>query len=229
VALGAILVLLGLVTCARVWLHAGGLLWVFGWPGIAFVAVGVAHILNVRSVFGKRADGTIGKFHMTALLPFLAFTWATWHLVRATTREPMIHSLTPELWLGRRLLATELPVDVDHVVDLTAEFREAVRARSYTSLPILDGGIPDQHELRSALDAVPRCGTTFVHCAQGHGRTALFAACFLIDREGVDADTAIARVLAARPRARMRASQRSFVTEFAAQRRADPLKRSSGS
>jgi protein-tyrosine phosphatase len=182
--------------------------------------------LNVRSVFGKRADGTIGKFHMTALLPFLAFTWATWHLVRVTTREPMIHSLTPELWLGRRLLTSELPVEVDHVVDLTAEFREVVRTRSYTSLPILDGGIPDRDELRSALDAVPRRGITFVHCAQGHGRTALFAACFLIDREGVDADTAIARVLAARPHSRMRASQRSFVNEFAAQRRSDPFKRS---
>jgi protein-tyrosine phosphatase len=157
--------------------------------------------------------------HVVVLFPFLAFTWLTWHLARIVSREPMMHALTPNVRIGRRLLARELPADVDHVVDLTAEFREVARARGYTGLPILDASVPDRDELRRALDAVPKTGSVYVHCAQGHGRTALFASCLLIAREGLDADIAIARVLAVRPLARMKAAQRAFVREFAVQSR----------
>lgn len=211
---GVSLAALGVIVGAQAWSH-GGWGWLLLWPGGALMVVGGAYLASYRGIFGKRPDGTLGALAVLALWPFLGLTWGTWHLVRIVSREPPIDVLSPWLRVGRRLLRHELPREIDHVVDLTAEFREIARARGYTCLRILDGGVPDRDELRRALDAVPRTGTTLVHCAQGHGRTALFAACLLIDREGREAEAALALIGDARPGARMNRAQRRFVEEFA--------------
>lgn len=71
--------------------------------------------------------------------------------------------------------------------------------------------------------------TTLIHCAQGHGRTALVATCLLIQRDNLTAPAAIAAVLAARPHARMNRSQRAFVDAFAANVHIDDGPTSGGS
>lgn len=185
------------------------------WTGLTFIAVGVAYLCNLRGIFGKRPDGTLGAPHVLALLPFLALTWTTWHVSRRLSREPPVSVLSPRLRLARRLLPHELPADVDLVVDLTAEFTARIRPPRYLNLRILDGGLPDPAELRRVLDALPTTGTTLVHCAQGHGRTAMFSACLLVQHDDRSADAAIAEVLAARPLARMTRAQRAFVTAYA--------------
>jgi hypothetical protein len=210
---GAGLAGLGMIIGAQAWSRGGGY-WLLSWPAGALMAVGIAYLASHRGVFGKRPDGTLDPVAVLALWPFLTLTWGTWHLARLVSREPPIDALTPGLRIGRRLLQHELPGDIDHIVDLTAEFREVARARGYTSLKILDGGVPDRGDLRRVLDALPRAGTTLVHCAQGHGRTALFAACLLIDREGRAPQAAIAAVLEVRPEARMNRAQLRFVEQF---------------
>lgn len=214
---GAALMLLGLLLgglasrLALVWMIP--LLWL----AVSFVAVGVAYTTGARGIFGKRPDGTLAGSRVLLLLPFLGLLWGVWHVVRKLSREPPINELSPRLRLARRLLADELPADVALIVDLTAEFRSSITS-NYLSLPILDGGVPDRDQLRRALDAVPQDGVTLIHCAQGHGRTALFAACVLIDRDGLTAEAATAAVLAVRPLARMSPVQRAFVERFAAER-----------
>lgn len=192
------------------------------WMAASFVVVGVAYLFAIRGVFGKQPNGALAAPNVLMLAPFLAFTWAVWHLGRLLSSEPAIDVLSPRLRLARRLLARELPTDVELVVDLTAEFPSRTLGPNYQNLRILDGGRPDPVELRRILDRLPRDGVTLVHCAQGHGRTALFVACLLIDREGLDAATAVARVIAVRPRARMNRAQRAFVDGFASMRDETP-------
>lgn len=173
------------------------------WMATSFTVVGTAYLFQLRGVFGKRPDGSLAASHVLILVPFLGLTWSVWHLARVLSSEPAIDVLSPQLRLARRLLNRELPTDVRLVIDLTAEFPTRSPAPNYQSLRILDGGQPDPVELRQVLDRIPRDGVTLVHCAQGHGRTALFAACLLIDRDGLDAAIAVAQVLAVRPHARM--------------------------
>lgn len=190
------------------------------WMATSFMVVGTAYLFELRGVFGKRPDGTLAASHVLILAPFLGFTWSVWHLARVLSSERAIDVHSPRLRLARRLLARELPTDVDLIIDLTAEFPACNFGPNYQNLRILDGGQPDPIELRHVLERIPREGVTLVHCAQGHGRTALFAACLLIDRDGLDAATAVAQVLAVRPNARMSRIQRAFVDDFAARRRA---------
>ena len=186
------------------------------WTAASFAAVGLAYLFDHRGAFGKRSNGTLATPHVIILAPFLLFTWSVWHLARLLSREPAIAILSPRLRLARRLLAHEIPQDIDLVVDLTAEFPATITRHPYLSLPILDAGVPDPAQLRLTLAAIPPDATTLIHCAQGHGRTALVATCLLIQRNNLTAPAAIAAVLAARPHARMNRSQRAFVDAFAA-------------
>src|SRR5205809_1011561 len=100
-----------------------------------------------------------------------------WHLMRLISREPARNMVTQQLVVGRRLLAYEREDEFDNFVDLTAEFPEPFPIRSspsYRSFPILDGSAPSPEALRVAVTSL-RPGRTFIHCAQGHGRTGLFA------------------------------------------------------
>lgn len=179
---------------------------------------GLAYLFNFHGAFGKRPDGTLATPHVLTLAPFLLFTWSVWHLARLLSREPAISTISPRLRLARRLLPREFPPDIDVVLDLTAEFSATAPVHNYLSLPILDGGVPDAAQLQRTLAAIPTDATTLIHCAQGHGRTALVATCLLIQRSNLDAAAAIVAVLAARPRAKMNRAQRSFVEGAAAHR-----------
>lgn len=215
---GAALVLLGLlmaILAAQLGRIGMALLL---WTAAAFILVGLAYLINHRGIFGKRPNGALSAPHVLLLAPFLALTWAIWHASRSLSREPPISALSPQLRLARRLLAHELPPDIDLVVDLTSEFPTRLRPPHYLNLRILDGGVPDPAELRRVLDSVPRTGTILIHCAQGHGRTALFTACLLVERDGLTADAAVSAILSVRPLARMSRHQRAFLAAHAAAR-----------
>jgi len=172
--LGILLVVLGLVD--RGWFLAAI------WLGCDFLVLGVAHGRASHNVFGKRADGALPLWSWLAFFPLLIYTAVVWHLVRLFSREPSRSAVTEQLVVGRRLLSFELDDEFDNCVDLTAEFPEPAsirRSPSYRSFPILDGSAPTPEALRAAVAAL-RPGRTFVHCAQGHGRTGLFALAVLL-------------------------------------------------
>lgn len=82
---------------------------------------------------------------------------------------------------------SEFPVDdCSSVVDLTAEFpaRDAViNGRTYLCLPSLDCEMPPRDELlKLARRVADMRGKTYVHCANGHGRSACLAALVLMIR-----------------------------------------------
>ena len=161
--------------------------WLLLWSALSFGSVAAGYGGIGPRVFGKNRDGRMPLPLKILNLPYLAYTWAIWHLCRLLSREAAFNEIDDELVIGRRLLAGEAPDGFDHYVDLTAEFEEPMPIRtrsSYRCLPILDASVPSFAELRGVVESAST-GRTFVHCAQGHGRTGLFALALLLHRKRV--------------------------------------------
>jgi protein-tyrosine phosphatase len=196
-----------------------GAAWLLLWPATAFAGAGLGYVGLGARVFGKRADGTVAWPVAVVMAPYLAVGWAGWRLFRLGP-EDACNRVAPWLWLGRRPARGELPPDVTAVVDLTAEFpvdRVELGARGYLGLPTLDGHVPSHGQL---ADLVARAhahgGVLYVHCAYGHGRSALVAAALLLARgEAESAEGAVARLRAVRPGVRLSRSQRAALDRIA--------------
>lgn len=204
----------------------GGPAWLALWPGVDFVLLAAIYGANRPEWLGKRADGRMGATHVVVLGAYFLFTWAMWHLFRRITSEPACHEVAPGMYLGRRPLGRDLPGEVNTIIDLTAEFP---RPRfdhpcAVLQLPTLDAQAPPSDRLGWLIDAAAHApGALYVHCAAGHGRSALVTALVLV-RRGVaaDLDAAIALLQAARPAVRLHAAQeragRTVIAQWQAER-----------
>jgi hypothetical protein len=210
------LAVLGCLAAFASWRLGAPVGWLLAWFALACLIVAAAYALNWPSVFAKTTKAPARLLHQFALLPYLAYTRFVWHLVRLLSSEAASNHLIEGVRIGRRLLRHEIPADIDLVVDLTAELPKMASGATYLCLPILDAGVPDAASLVRAVTSVSSAKRVFIHSAQGHGRTALFAACVLIHR-GYSAQAAIDAVLVARPGARMNRVQLAFVADFATQ------------
>ncbi len=186
------------------------------WASLSFAVVAAGYAGFGSRVFGKRRDGSIAPLVKTVLLPYLLYTWSIWHLCRLLSREAAFNRIGDDLVIGRRLLAGELPEGFDHYVDLTSEFEEPREIRSrqgYRCVPILDASVPSHEELRQAV-AEAANGTAYVHCAQGHGRTGLFALALLFHRGRVTSpQEGIALLQQLRPAISLNRLQRRFIED----------------
>lgn len=193
------------------------------WMGLDFLALGIAHASGRHRVFGKRSDGTLPLWSWMLFLPLLAFTNLVWLITRYVGREPACNQITDQLVVGRRLYPAEVVGAFENYVDLAAEFFEPRAIRSlaaYVSFPILDGAAPTPEALRGAVAGL-RPGRTFVHCAQGHGRTGLFAMAVLLHSGGArTVEEALELLRSARPAVRLNAGQLRCIEAFAS--RQDP-------
>ncbi len=185
------------------------------WPALSFLLVAIAYFGAGPIVFGKQPDGTLEPIRQILLAPFLLYLWLVWHIVRLVSRESPYDQLTESVFIGRRLLSSERPIQFDHIVDLTCEFNEpsALRSTGYISLPTLDTHHPSLDELRRRVEMIANLdGTVYIHCAQGHGRTATLAIAYLIHiGHSVTIDDAIEYVLDRRPLAHLGRSQRKII------------------
>jgi hypothetical protein len=195
----------------------GGLAWWALWPAASLLAVALAYGLGRPELFGK-VDADL-RWSKILLLPYLVVQNAIWHLLRVISREPPFSTIAEGLIIGRRLLSHEYPTGLASIVDLTCEFSEHPPLHGfvfYLNLPILDGGCASPATLDAAVDhilSLPR--PIYLHCAQGHSRTAMIAACLLIELGLASTVThALALVRAARPRARLNRRQAAAVAHF---------------
>ena len=212
-----LLLLLGAMLIA--WgLYERGWLVLVIWPGCNFVILGIAHSVGAHGVFGKRPDGSLPLWSWALFLPLLIYTIMVWYFIRLFLRGPAFNSVTDWLVVGRRLSGLEIQNDLDNYVDLTAEFHEPAAIRhspAYTNFPVLDGAAPTPDALAQAIDRL-RPGKTFVHCAQGHGRTGLFALALLLKSgQARDVEEGLRLLKAVRPRVNLNRAQRACIESFA--------------
>lgn len=187
------------------------------WPALSFGSVGIAYWMGDARIFGKRADGTRHWLATIVLMPYLAFAYLAWSAQVALSRESAFNPVNESLVVSRRLRARELPPGVVQVCDLTCEFIDPELFRSqcdYHCYPILDAGSVSPSELAAMARAIapPKNGQLLVHCANGHGRTGMFTAIWLVVHGfATTADDAFQLLQAARPGMRLRARQRRVV------------------
>lgn len=171
-------------------------------------------------VFGKRPDGYIPFWSKIIHFPYMVSSECVWQLARLLSQEHTTDMVSNDLILGRRLNVKELPKDLSNYVDLTAEMEDPAEIRQsthYISLPILDASVPSRDALCSAI-AQLKSGTTFIHCAQGHGRTGLFALALLAKRRRIRSfDEGMALIRSARPGVRLNKAQEAFIRTYLAE------------
>jgi protein-tyrosine phosphatase len=209
---------LAILTCYLA-VSQGGLWYLLLWFAISFFALAAGYAGVGASIFSKRPDGTIPLWAKIIHFPFLAYTEAVWHATRLLSRENPSDKVEADLILGRRVLAGELPDGIVNCVDLTAEFEETAEIRestNYISLPILDAGVPTSQDLAKALSQLKE-GATYVHCAQGHGRSGMVILAMLHARGSVASfEEGISVLTKARPGVRLNNAQESFTKKFIA-------------
>jgi hypothetical protein len=188
------------------------------WLGVDFLFLGIAHYRRAHGLFGKRANGTIPLWSWVAFLPLLLFSSLVWHAARKFSSEPAFNRISNELVVGRRLLAHELPAEFANYIDLTAEFQEPRIFREspgYVAFPVLDACAPSPESLRAVVSQL-RPGTTFIHCAQGHGRTGLFALAVLLTSGAVrSVDEGLSLLASIRPAIRLSPQQAECIRAYA--------------
>lgn len=198
-------------TSALAFLSGGIWVAVPAWCAISFGLVGIAYLGHGRAVFRKSSEtGKLPLAIKVALAPYLTLTTVTWRL--AIVKEAPLAELAPGLYIGRRLYRSEYPAGLKALVDLTFELDEHLpdyAGVTYHHCPILDGApLPEEalHTLAARIAGLPR--PLYLHCALGHGRTAMVAAAvLLVERRATSAGEALAGVVAARPGARPNAAQ----------------------
>jgi len=212
-----LLILLGLVLIAFGLFERGWLLLTV-WLGGNFLALGIAHAKSFHRVLGKRSDGSLPLWSWLVFLPYLLYMGAVWHILRLVSREPAQNEVAQDLVIGRRLLPWEIKGEFVNYVDLTAEFPEPQAIRKlpgYRSFPILDGAAPDPGALQDAINQL-RPGRTFIHCAQGHGRTALFTLAAMLNSRSVrTVPEGLEKLRDVRPGIQLSAAQQKCINEFA--------------
>lgn len=202
--------------------------WVLLWPAANALLLSVLYACNLPRGLGKHSHGNLSWAAWLAHAPFFCFRHAVAFAQVRLFSEPACQEVAPGLWLARRLRAGEIPAEIPRslrrIVDLTAEFSEppAIAAElGWRWIPILDAGIPTASSKRKlealALEWQEAPGPVLIHCAQGHGRSAMVAAWLLVRTgraNGVEA--ALAQIRAVRPGAKVKRGQRRWLEkEFA--------------
>ena len=187
------------------------------WFGANFLTVGLGHARGWDNLFGKRPNGTLPFLRTLYFLPFLIFTWIVWYIFRSVNKDDNWNEVNEQLVLGRRLLSSEFSGQYDTIVDLTSEFNECAVMRNhpgYVNIPWLDYSAPTPEALKAAVQSV-KPGRLYIHCAQGRGRTALFAAAYALEHKMAGTiDEAMALLRAKRPKVRLSSVQRKCIEGY---------------
>jgi hypothetical protein len=206
------------VACGALAIRMGWFGFPLFWLGANFLILAGAYLTRAHRVFGKTPTGTLPLWSWCAFFPYLIYASVVWNLARILSREQSTNQVTDNLVVGRRLLTKELVGDCANYVDLTTEFQEPCeirRSSAYISFPILDAGAPKPESLRKAVASL-KPGKTFVHCAQGHGRTGLFALAILITtRVGTSVEDGLKLLQDARPGIRLNKEQLRCIEHYA--------------
>lgn len=177
------------------------------------------------------AAGTIWFPAVMALLPALLSQWAFW-LARHLISLPLVgerpyDAVAEGIFVGRwpMRFPSEFPAHCPNVVDLTAELparADVIQGRRYACVPALDCTMPLPGALIAAAATVGSWpGGVYVHCANGHGRSACFAALLMVLRGDCSSwRDAVAQMKTVRPLVSVHGTQAALMDEVEASMRA---------
>jgi len=193
--------------------------WLIGaWLGFDFLLIAIAYFRSFEGIFGKKQSGHLPAWSKILFLPYFLYALAIWHLARLLSREPVLNHVTNDIIVGRRLLSSENVGTFEIIVDLTSEFEEPRKLRDYPgyhNFPILDASSPSVEALRAFIESL-QPGVIFIHCAQGHGRTGLFALALLLHRKIVSSvDEGMTLLQKSRPGISLNCTQMKCIRQFA--------------
>ena len=177
-------------------------------------------------LLGKRPDGALAPLAAAAFWPYHVGLRGKLAVQRRVSTEPAWNAVTPDYFLGgwpsERALVPEAGVAV---VDVTCELPLAASTApsAYLALPVWDTHAPALAQIDAGVAfvraQVAAGRKVLVHCAHGHGRSAvLLGAVLIADGEAADADVAVALMRRARPRVRLNRRQRTALEKWAAAR-----------
>ncbi|MCU0535121.1 MAG: hypothetical protein MUD14_14635 [Hydrococcus sp. Prado102] len=193
--------------------------WWLLWYSIDFFLLSFAYQKGSVKIFGKQSNGAISFFSIVLLLPTLLFLWTIWHVRRLILKEQYSHEIIPNIWLGRRVLASEIPDNISLIVDLTTEFiepQDLIAGKTYICIPTLDASVPSDEQFFEIVEKICAWqGDVYLHCALGRGRSATVAAGILLAKGIVD-DVDRAKILLQniRPGVDFSVSQRQLLERF---------------
>ena len=156
------------------------------WLLLNFLLFTVAYALNTPNlILAKNHTGKINYLLLILNAPWLLFTWIIFQIQMLLSRENSVDKIEGSgIFIASRPLRGFDFSPYDVVVDLTAEFlKDTVKNEKYLSYPNLDG-MP----LSCGYDDVEifKNKKVLVHCANGHGRSALFVAKLLVELKFVE-------------------------------------------
>ena len=163
----------------RFWTASGGWRYAMLWPAVTMAVMATAYARNIPwLICGKRCDGRISLILTLVNLPWLSLTWLSVGVLAAVSREPAVSRIgDTNIHLGRYPLSQTVVSEFDVIVDLTAEFPRWYKPRAfYVCHPNVDGMPLANADLPCAITNTDK---VLIHCAQGHGRSATYAALLL--------------------------------------------------
>ncbi len=214
---GGALVLTGLA----LWLAPPGL--VLAWPGVSLAIVAGGYFGRGPAVF-RKTDGRLDLSARLILGPYLLALWL-WRRMQ-WDRRYTDNQVVPMLRLGRAVSRLEALALIDSgvmaVMDLTCEHNEAkpLLSLDYSNIQMLDLILPDFELVDEAVTFVlnrMQRGVVYLHCAFGHGRSAIVAAaCLLAADRNLSVEKACKLVKTARPTVKLRLREQVFLKKYRA-------------
>ncbi len=207
--------------CASLGIARGGAALVLLWPAASMSVLAFGYLHAGPGVMGKCDDGHRRWWATVLHAPSLLVQSLVWMLGQRLRPEPAWNQIAPGIHIGRWVAgAHDLPPGIRLVVDLTAEYvepRDIVEHCDYRSLPTLDGTSLTTARYASILAEASRCaGPVYIHCAIGHGRSAMFAAGMLIERGlAGNVEECLAIMKRHRPRVHLRSGHKRLVAAIA--------------
>ena len=140
---------------------------------------------NPKLILAKKRDGSINYFLLSINLPWLLFSWIVFFLQMLISKEHRVDSIIEnQIFIASKPARNFDYSAYDIVVDLTAEFLKTdIEESKYISYPNLDG-MPLSNLCEDVT--IFQNKRVLIHCANGHGRSALFVAILLKDLNLVD-------------------------------------------
>ncbi|MBF0472305.1 MAG: hypothetical protein HQK91_00185 [Nitrospirae bacterium] len=186
------------------------------WVAFDFIIISIGYLGAGHSIFQKNIYGKIPFYIKLIYLPYMLFSSLIWHLYKITINEKPYNKISNDIIIGRYLLKDEIPDGITNYIDLTAELEEPnnVLSMNYICLPILDGSIPSSKDLEIALSKMKH-GITYIHCAQGHGRTGLIAIILLKTQNKITTfEEGLTLLKDFRPNIELNRNQKKFANQY---------------